>query len=419
MKRNQAEPSGAKRVLAGLLALWVMCVTLPLPAAGEWLMETEAGEDPYELIVAADADEWTETANLPADASALTVGGKAAILMDMDTGAVLYEHDADTPLPIASVTKIMTLLLIMEALEDGRLSEDETATCSATAAAYGGSQIWLEEGETMTVHDLLKAITVVSANDACAVMAEHLCGSAEAFVAAMNDRAAALGMSGTDFRDCCGLDDTATSTARDVAIMSRELMAHQGITAYTTIWMDTLRGGQSQLVNTNKMIRYYNGATGLKTGTTSTAGYCLSATAERDGLRLCAVILGCASTDERFGGARTMLDYGFANYAVYTPSAPADKLTPVPVLHGTEPTVQPTVPPMGRVLVRKGDEARVTCTVTLAQDVTAPVRKGETLGQVTVTLDGEELAAYPVVAKTAVPRLTFGAAFWRLWQALA
>lgn len=406
-----------KQAVCGLLAC-VICAALPLGTAGEWLMETEAGEDAHALILAADADEWTETANLPADASSLSVGGKAALLMDMDTGAVLYEHDADVPLPIASVTKIMTLLLIMEALDGGRLTEDEVVTCSATAAAYGGSQIWLEEGETMTVHDLLKAITVVSANDACAMMAEHLCGSVESFVAAMNARAAELGMSGTDFHDCCGLDDTATSTARDVAIMSRALMDHPDITAYTTIWMDTLRGGQSQLVNTNKMIRFYNGATGLKTGTTATAGHCLSATAQRDGLRLCAVILGCASTDERFGGARTLLDFGFANYAVYTPSVPTEKLTPVPVLHGTEPTVQPTVPPMTPVLVRKGDEARVTCAVKLAADVTAPVREGETIGQVTVSLDGEELATYPVTAKTAVPRLTFGAALLRLWRAL-
>ncbi len=418
MKRKQGEPNGAKRVLTLLLALWLLCAGLPVSVAGEWLMETEAGEDARELILAAGADEWAETANVPEAAESLTVGGKAALLMDMDTGTVLYEHDADTPLPIASVTKIMTLLLIMEALDDGRLSEDDTVTCSATASSYGGSQIWLKEGESMTVHDLLKAITVVSANDACAAMAEHLSGSVESFVATMNARAAELGMQHTDFHDCCGLDDTATSTARDVAIMSRELMDHQGITAYTTIWMDTLRGGQSQLVNTNKMIRFYNGATGLKTGTTATAGHCLSATAERDGLRLCAVILGCESTDERFGGARTMLDFGFANYAVYTPSVPAEKLSPVPVRHGVAREVQPEAAPMQRVLVRKGEETKITCMVTLAQDVTAPVRQGETVGQVTVTLDGKSLATYPITAKTAVPRLTVWLAFSRLWRAL-
>ena len=419
MKKTKRQMSLGKRVAAWTLSVCLLFASLPIAAAGEWLLETEAGEDAHDLILAADADEWMPAADLPAEASALSVGGKAALLMDMDTGTVLYEHDADAPLPIASVTKIMTLLRIMEALDAGRLTEDEVVTCSATAAAYGGSQIWLEEGETMTVRDLLKAITVVSANDACAMMAEHLCGSVEAFVAAMNARAAELHMTGTAFHDCCGLDDTATSTARDVALMSRALMEHPDITAYTTIWMDTLRGGQSQLVNTNKMIRFYKGATGLKTGTTATAGHCLSATAQRDGLRLCAVILGCETTDERFGGARTMLDFGFANFAVYTPSVPAEKLTPVPVLHGLEPTVQPTVEPMAPVLLKKGDEARIACTVTLAADVTAPVRKGETLGQVTVSLDGETLAAYPVVAKTAVPRLTFGAAFSRLWRALA
>ena len=417
MKRNGRRVLW-KRLAVWGLSVWLACVSLSLSAAGEWLMETEAGEDARELILAAGADEWTQTADLPSEAEALSVGGKAALLMDMDTGTVLYEHDADTKLPIASVTKVMTLLLIMEALEDGRLTEEKTATCSATAAAYGGSQIWLEEGETMTVHDLLKAITVVSANDACAVMAEHLSGSVESFVAEMNAKAAALGMTGTDFHDCCGLDDTATSTARDVAIMSRELMTHPGVTAYTTIWMDTLRGGQSQLVNTNKMVRFYKGATGLKTGTTSVAGHCLSATAERDGLRLCAVILGCGNTNERFGGARTMLDFGFAHYAAYTPSVPAEKLTPVPVLHGVEREVGTRIDPMERVLVRKGEETRVTCTVTLAKDVCAPVREGETVGKVTVSLDGKELATYPVLAAKSVPRLTLGTAFLRLWRYL-
>ena len=407
-----------KAVLATVLAA-ILTVNAAAQSAPAWLMETEAGESAEALITAADAEQWEQTATIPEDASGLSVGGKGSILVEMDTGAVLFAQNADAPLPIASVTKIMTLLLVMEAIEDGRLAFTDVVTCSETAATYGGSQIWLEPGETMTVDDLLKAIAVVSANDACAAMAEHLDGSVEAFVERMNARAKELGMEHTEFRDCCGLDDTAFSTARDVSIMAGELMKHKEITNYTTIWMDTLRDGKSSLVNTNKLIRYYKGATGLKTGTTSTAGHCLAGTAGRDGLRLCAVILGCASTDERFSGVRTMLDYGFARYALFTPTIDATKLVPIPVRHGVTTTVMPARPILQPVLCKKGEEKKITCEMTLKSEVQAPVAEGEILGRVTVKNNGKTLQVVEIKAAAPVAKMTLSTALCRLWAALA
>ncbi len=401
-----------------VLALWIAAAFSLSATAQAWLMETEAGEDVKSLITAAEAKQWEQTATVPQEASGLSVGGKGSILVEMDTGTVLFSQDADKELPIASVTKIMTLLLVMEAIDGGRLQYSDVITCSPEAAGVGGSQIWLEAGEKMTVDDLLKAIAVVSANDACAAMAEHLEGSVDGFVLRMNERAKSLGMAHTTFKDCCGLDDTATSTARDVSVMARELMKHKEITKYTTIWMDTLRGGKSSLVNTNKLVRYYKGATGLKTGTTSTAGHCLTGTAERDGLRLCAVILGCASTDERFSGVRAMLDYGFARYAVVTPAFDTRTLMPVTVKHGMTRQVSPTCPSLAPVLCKKGEEKDITCTLTLKQEVQAPVAAGETLGKITVTKGKTTVAVYDVKAKEAVARLTFSAALCRLWATL-
>lgn len=282
----------------------------------------------------------------------------------------------------------------------------------------GGSQIWLEPGEVMSVHELLKAAAIVSANDACAALAEHVDGSIESFVEHMNARAEELGMNDTRFLDCSGLNDEAHSSAYDVALMSCELMKHPLIKQYTTIWMDTLRDGKSQLVNTNKLIRFYKGATGLKTGTTSTAGHNLSATAERDGLSLVAVILGCSTTDERFGGARKLLDYGFAHYSLYTPQIDAAQLKPIPVLRGVETEVATYAEPPCPMLMKKGDEKKVTCTVELAGDLEAPVEQGQIVGKVRLMREGEELASYPVYAKTAVERLGFGECFKRLFAAL-
>lgn len=403
----------------GVLAVLCAAAVLICPVSAAPVADTEAGET-WEELTGMDEAAWeTMTGGVETvEAEALEVGGQSAILISLSGGEVLFEKNADARLPIASVTKIMTLLLTMEAIDNGLLGYNDVLTCSAEAASLGGSQIWLEPGETMTVDDLLKAVAVVSANDACAVLAEALAGSIEGFVQRMNQRAAELGMENTHFLDSCGLNDEAYSSARDVAIMSRELMTHEGITRYTTIWMDSLRGGESELVNTNKMIRFYDGATGLKTGTTSTAGHCLSATAERGGFGLCAVILGCETTAERFGGARKLLDYGYANYALYTPPMEDAALSPVKVLHGVETTVTPVTDGAQALLLRRGQEAGITTEVTLCTDVEAPVLPDQVLGEITFSLDGETLARYPIRAARAVDRLNFWGALQWLWQAL-
>ena len=413
-----------KRLKKGLACL--LCLALLLPNA-LWadaeeppllIAEEGSGESAEELIQESADDVWLPVDTVPTEAAALEVGGKSAILMDQTSGTVLFEKNAHEKLAIASVTKVMTLLLVMEALDQGRITLEDPVTCSDVAASMGGSQIWLEPGEIMTVHELLKAAAVVSANDACAALAEHISGSIEGFVAEMNTRAAELGMNDTLFLDCSGLSDDAYSSAYDVALMSRELKKHEKITEYTTIWMDTLRDGKSQLVNTNKLVRHYTGATGLKTGTTSKAGHCLSATAQRDGLGLIAVILGCETTDERFGGARKMLDYGFANYTIYTPEIDTTALTPVPVLRGLAETVTPTVELPSAFLIKKGQEKNVSCSLELAEDLEAPVYEGQVIGSISLVLDGEEIAQYDVHAAEAVDRLKTGNAFMLLLEAL-
>lgn len=413
-----------KRLKKGLACLLCLALLLPnaLWAAAEepplLIAEEGSGESAEELIQESADDVWLPVDTVPTEAAALEVGGKSAILMDQTSGTVLFEKNAHEKLAIASVTKVMTLLLVMEALNQGRITLEDPVTCSDVAASMGGSQIWLEPGEIMTVHELLKAAAVVSANDACAALAEHISGSIEGFVAEMNTRAAELGMNDTLFLDCSGLSDDAYSSAYDVALMSRELMKHEKITEYTTIWMDTLRDGKSQLVNTNKLVRHYTGATGLKTGTTSKAGHCLSATAQRDGLGLIAVILGCETTDERFGGARKMLDYGFANYTIYTPEIDTTALTPVPVLRGLAETVTPTVELPSAFLIKKGQEKNVSCSLELAEDLEAPVYEGQVIGSISLVLDGEEIAQYDVHAAEAVDRLKTGNAFMLLLEAL-
>ena len=403
------------------IAVFFLCLLLPaVPVAANeipvWITDIESGET-AETLVWEDTSVW-ESGETAAE-SALDIGGKGALLMEMSTGQVLYEKNAHEPLPIASVTKIMTLLLIMEAIDNGTLTYTDTLTCSEIAAGMGGSQIWLEPGETMSVEDLLKAVTVVSANDACAMFAEHISGSIEGFVAAMNERAATLGMENTKFLDCSGLNDEAYSCAYDVAVMSRELMKHTDIIKYTTIWMDTLRGGTSQLVNTNKLVRHYSGATGLKTGTTAAAGHNLSATATRDGVSLVAVILGCDTTKERFGGARKLLDYGFANYTTYTPTVDSAELTEISVTHGTANTVTPTAPKISPIVMKRGEESKIECRVELVPSIEAPVEKGQKLGTVYILKEGEMLATYPLKAKEAVKKLSFGVAFKRLFLLLA
>ncbi len=404
------------KVMAAVLC--ALSVSVQPIAAATLIVETESGVSAEEMMLLETPSEFDESVPTVGSMSSPDIGGKSAVLMDITSGTVLFEKNSHEKLPIASVTKVMTMLLVMEALDEGRISLEDAVTCSAEAASMGGSQIWLEPGEVMTVHELLKAAAVVSANDACAALAEHIDGTIEGFVERMNARASELGMTDTLFLDCSGLNDEGYSSAYDVALMSRQLMQYPLIKQYTTIWMDSLRDGKSQLVNTNKLIRFYKGATGLKTGTTSTAGHNLSATAERDGLALVAVILGCDTTDERFGGARKLLDYGFANYSLYTPYVDPALLTPVPVLRGVETEVKtyaPDVPPM---LLKKGEEKQIAIEVELAEDVEAPVEAGQIVGRVRVLRDGDEIASVAVCAAGEVKRLGFGEAFKRLFRSL-
>ena len=310
---------------------------------------------------------------VPVRADELTLDAPSALLMEKQTGTVLFAKDEHTPREPASVTKVMTLLLTMEAIDSGALSYDDTVTGSAHAASMGGSQIWLKEGEQMRVEDLIKAVCVVSGNDAAVALGEHLAGSEEAFVARMNERAKELGMNDTHFVNCTGLDDGADAgehltTARDIAIMSRELLGHEKIKEYTTIWMDTVRDGQFGLSNTNKLVRFYDGTTGLKTGYTSSAGYCLSASAERGGMELIAVVMHCKTSPDRFESAKALLNYGFANYAIVDPMENVT-LEAVPVVLGTRDVVQVEASGAGTVLLDKALAGSVTCTAELDESV--------------------------------------------------
>ena len=354
-----------------------------------------------------------------AAASAPTVNCGAAVLMEKETGTILYEQNSHDKLEPASVTKVMTLLLVMEALDSGRISLEQTVTMSAHAVSMGGSQIWLEEGEQMTVRDLLKAVAVVSANDGAVALAELVAGSEESFVSLMNQRAAELGMADTTFVNCTGLPAAGHLTsAYDIALMSRELILnHPSIREYTTIWMDSLRDGAFQLTNTNKLIRFYDGATGLKTGSTDSALYCLSATAERSGMELIAVVLKSPTSQERFDAARALLDYGFANYALMD-VYPDQALPPIDVLLGETDCVQPVLSQSSRILVEKTQLNGVTSQINLCEDVEAPVEAGQKLGEMVVTVDGQVLQTIPIIAERAVARLTVPGIFLRFLDRL-
>lgn len=339
----------------------------------------------------------------------------SAILMDQATGSILFEKNADEQRAPASVTKVMTMLLIMEAIESKKLSYDTAITVSANAAGMGGSQVYLKEGETMTVHEMLKCIAVVSANDCCVAMAEHLYGSEEDFIAAMNGRAKALGMKNTHFNSCTGLDtENHYTTARDIALMSRQLMTHKDIQKYTTIWMDTVRDGAFTLSNTNKLVRFYEGATGLKTGFTDGAGYCLSATAEKDSLALIAVILGGETSDQRFENAKALLNFGFSQYALY--KSPLPRPSGVKVIKGMEDFATPIPAKDPSFLIPKGKEDAVTYEIKLPESVAAPVEKGQRLGTVTYSLDGKNLGTIDLLAEKEIPKVTFSHLFFHIIQ---
>lgn len=349
------------------------------------------------------------------------VKARAAVLMDQTTGKVLMKMNEHEKLYPASVTKIMSMLLVMEAIDSNKIRLTDIVTTSPVAASKGGSQIWLKEGETMSVDELLRATAVYSANDACTALGEYVAGSDEAFVVMMNERAAQLGMKNTHFENCTGLDDETENhltTAYDIALMSRELMKHELIKEYTTIWMDSLRDGKTELVNTNKLIRFYNGATGLKTGTTNKAGCCVSATATRDGTSLVAVVMGSENSSDRFEGAKAMLNWGFANYSSITPQIDKKLITDVNIVMGEERKITPQIPPVMSVLIPKGRENDIVQNVELVAEVEAPVESNQTLGTVTVSLDREVLGKYNLTSPHYVDRLSFKTVFCRLLAVL-
>ena len=351
-----------------------------------------------------------------------SLSAKSVVLMEISSGEILLSKNPDEKLPPASITKIMTLLLVMEALENGKITLEDTVTTSKNAASKGGSQIWLKEGEQMTVHELIKATAIASANDACTALGEYVAGSEAAFVEMMNNKAKELGMNNTNFENTSGLDDTAEnhySTARDVAIMSCELMKYEKIKEYTTTWMDSLRDGETQLVNTNKLVRFYDGTTGLKTGTTSKAGYCVSASANRNGMELVAVVLGSDNSTERFEDAKKMLDWGFANYTVYQPQVNEALITNVSVLYGKENVIVPITKDISPILIKKGTEDKITQRVDICIDVEAPVEKGQKLGTVYFEMEGETLVSCSIISENQVERRSWLFTLCALWSSFA
>lgn len=355
----------------------------------------------------------------PAPESNISVSAKSAILIDQTTGTVLYEKNADEQMPPASITKIMTMLLVMEALDSGKIALTDPVTGSENAASMGGTQIWLEVGETFSVDEMLKACAIASANDASMALAEFVGGSESGFVSMMNEKAKLLGMKNTTFINPTGLDAPGhVSSARDIAIMSRELLKYPLITNYTTVWMDSLRDGQMGLVNTNKLVRFYNGCTGLKTGTTDGAGSCLSASATRDGLSLIAVVMGCKTSKERFADARTLLDYGFASFEQYTPALPEDLPQSIPVTGGMQLSVKIKSLSTDGVLLKKGESSSVTVDVTYAQAAEASIGAGDELGSVIYKLNGTVICQIPLVAAEDVEALGFVNAFEDLFLSL-
>ena len=346
------------------------------------------------------------------DEGNIEISAPAAVLMEPKTGKVLYEKNAHEVRCCASITKVMTMTLVMEALDSGKINLTDTVAASEHSSSMGGSDIWLEPGEVMTVDELSKATMVASANDAAVALAEHVCGSEDIFVTEMNRKANELGMADTVFKNCNGLDeDGHVTSAYDVALMSRELIKHKKIFDYTSIWMDYLRDGKTQLVNTNKLLRSYKGITGLKTGTTSQAGSCITATATRGNLSLIAVILGATNGKDRFKDAATLLDFGFANYNMLQPVVDESIFEPVKVLDGMKPEVAVEAHVGAEVLVPKGKEHSIDSSMEIASEVAAPVKKGQSLGRLIYKLNDEIVAEYDIVAAEDVEAINFSAIF--------
>lgn len=360
-----------------------------------------------------------ETSAIPV-ASVPEINAEGAILMEASTGEIIYSKDENKKLPPASITKIMTMLLIIEAIESKKISFYDKVTTSEHAASMGGSQIWLEVGETMTVHDLLKAVAVGSANDASVALGEHIAGSEEGFVSMMNDRAKELGMENTNFVNACGLDDdNLYTTAKDVAIMSRELISHDVIKQYTTIWMDTVRNETVQLVNTNKLVRFYRGATGLKTGTTNGAGCCVSATAKRDGMELIAVIMGAESSNERFSNAKKLLDYGFANLCVYKTSEKVKYIKKMNVVNGQKKKIKLNYDNIQNELIKTENKSNIKIETDLPETIEAPVKKNQKVGTVKVLMNDKVIKKYNITAAEEVKEINFGFSFIKILKSMA
>ena len=354
--------------------------------------------------------------------SEIEVKAKAAVLMDASTGQVLYSFNENEKLYPASVTKIMPLLLFMEAIDSGKISLEDKVTASQTAAGKGGSQIWLREGETMTVDELLRATAIASANDACTALGEHIAGSEVGFVKMMNDRAKELGMVNTNFVNCSGLDDDTDehlTTALDIAIMSRELLGHERIKTYTAVWMDSLRGGETELVNTNKLVRFYSGTTGLKTGTTTKAGHCLSASAERDGLHLIAVIMGAENSTDRFEGAKAMLDWGFANFETVTPQIDSSLFGEVEIIRGVEESIRPVIEGVKPLTLKAGEKNKLETHIELCENAEAPIERNQVLGKVTLKIGQQEIASYRLISENSVEKTNIGHIMVRFLTSLA
>lgn len=399
-----------KKISAIFLSL-ALIFTLAFPCSAKTVsMEYDATDLNVPLEAITTAGEIGQT---------LDVRAKSCILMEAKTGKILYEDNADEKAAPASITKIMSLVLIMEALDNGRLTLDTVVTASEHACSMGGSQIWLEPGEQMTVNELLKAAVIASANDATVALAEAVSGSEETFVDEMNKKAKSLGMNSTTFINCTGLDvEGHVTTAHDVALMSRELIGHELIKQYSTVWMDSLRNGESELVNTNKLVRFYEGCTGLKTGTTSKAGYCLSATAKRNGMELVAVVMDGQTSGDRFEGAKKLLNYGFANYTFSSLEADLEENLSVAVKNGAESTVMVRAGEKLDLLLKRSEDGKITQEIHLEPEIIAPVKAGQKVGTVSFLLDGKELGSVDIVTENEVPKLNFATVFLRLMLCL-
>ncbi len=406
-----------KRITAFALALGIFGAIMGREGIQAYAAPEQTGQEQTSREPSVSEKTKENESRQPSDSLGLTA--KAAVLMNAETGRIIWSVNENQQLPEASITKIMTMLLVFEALDDGKIAMENSVTCSEYAASMGGSQIWLEPGETMTVHELIKAALVGSANDACVALGEHIAGSNEAFVSMMNARAEELGMTDTFYCNCTGLDaDGHVTSAKDIAVASAELLRHEKVLEYTGIWMDTLRDGKLQLTNTNKLIKHYNGAIGLKTGTTSKAGCCISAAARRDGMTMIAVILGAPDSKSRFADARKLLDYGFAKCELTDVSEIEVELPEIPVKGGIEKTVGAYADISGSVLTEKGKGKEIKAVVELSESLDAPVEVGQPIGLVRLVLDGETIGQYDICSDRASEKVTFAAAFHELLRGL-